>query len=113
MIGILVIRCKSSTNTVLLLAGALTVSSSAPAISESCRYLAERIRRSRARSAPEAKSRRRRNRVADADAGGTLQDRGLPLATAMAACIAGSAALVIVLIWLGPETRGRHFTAEG
>ena len=44
---------------------------------------------------------------------GLLQDRGLPLATAMAACIAGSAALVIVLIWLGPETRGRHFTAEG
>ena len=44
---------------------------------------------------------------------GMLQDRGLPLATAMAACIAGSGTLVIVLIWLGPETRGRHFTAEG
>ena len=43
---------------------------------------------------------------------GLLQDRGLPLATAMAACIAGSGALVIILIWLGPETRGRHFTAE-
>ena len=41
-----------------------------------------------------------------------LQDRGLPLATAMAACIAGSGALVIILMWLGPETRGRHFTAE-
>lgn len=44
---------------------------------------------------------------------GMLQDRGLPLPTAMAACIAGSGALVVVLLWLGPETRGRHFTAEG
>ena len=43
---------------------------------------------------------------------GMLQDRGLPLPTAMAACIAGSATLVIVLMWLGPETRGRHFTAD-
>ena len=43
---------------------------------------------------------------------GMLQDRGLPLPTAMAACIAGSGTLVIVLMWLGPETRGRHFTAE-
>jgi MFS transporter, SHS family, lactate transporter len=43
---------------------------------------------------------------------GVLQDRGLPLRTAMAACIAGSATLVIILLWLGPETRGRHFTAE-
>jgi SHS family lactate transporter-like MFS transporter len=43
---------------------------------------------------------------------GMLQDRGLPLATAMAACIAGSGTLVIILLWLGPETRGRHFTAE-
>jgi hypothetical protein len=30
----------------------------------------------------------------------------------MAACIAGSGALVIVLMWLGPETRGRHFHAN-
>jgi MFS transporter, SHS family, lactate transporter len=43
---------------------------------------------------------------------GMLQDRGLPLATAMAACIAGSGALVILLIWLGPETRGRQFHAH-
>jgi SHS family lactate transporter-like MFS transporter len=43
---------------------------------------------------------------------GLLQDRGLPLPTAMAACIAASGTLIIVLIWLGPETRGRHFTAE-
>ena len=43
---------------------------------------------------------------------GMLQDRGLPLPTSMAACIAGSGVLVIVLMWLGPETRGRLFTAE-
>ena len=43
---------------------------------------------------------------------GMLQDRGLPLATAMAACIAGSGTLVSLLIWLGPETRGRHFKAD-
>jgi MFS transporter, SHS family, lactate transporter len=43
---------------------------------------------------------------------GMLQDRGLPLATAMAACIAGSGTLVSILIWLGPETRGRHFRAD-
>jgi MFS transporter, SHS family, lactate transporter len=42
---------------------------------------------------------------------GMLQDRGLPLPTAMAACIAGSGAMVILLLWLGPETRGRHFHA--
>jgi hypothetical protein len=30
----------------------------------------------------------------------------------MAACIAGSGALVIVMLWLGPETRGTHFRAE-
>jgi hypothetical protein len=36
----------------------------------------------------------------------------LPLATAMAACIAGSGTLVSLLIWLGPETRGRHFNAD-
>ena len=44
---------------------------------------------------------------------GMLQDRGFALPTAMAACIAGSGALVIVLLWMGPETRGRHFTAQG
>jgi MFS family permease len=42
---------------------------------------------------------------------GMLQDRGYALSWAMAACIAGSGALVILLIWLGPETRGRHFHA--
>jgi MFS transporter, SHS family, lactate transporter len=42
---------------------------------------------------------------------GMLQDRGLPLPTAMAACIAGSGAMVILMLWLGPETRGRQFHA--
>jgi SHS family lactate transporter-like MFS transporter len=42
---------------------------------------------------------------------GMLQDRGLPLPTAMAACIAGSGAMVILMLWLGPETRGRRFHA--
>jgi len=42
---------------------------------------------------------------------GMLQDRGLPLPTAMAACIAGSGVMVIVMMWLGPETRGREFHA--
>jgi len=43
---------------------------------------------------------------------GMMQDRGYALPTAMAACIAGSGALVIVMLWLGPETRGTHFRAE-
>jgi SHS family lactate transporter-like MFS transporter len=38
---------------------------------------------------------------------GGLQDRGMALTTAMAACIAASGALVVLLVWLGPETRGR------
>jgi len=42
---------------------------------------------------------------------GLLQDRGLALPSAMAVCIAASGALVILLLWLGPETRGRHFHA--
>jgi len=43
---------------------------------------------------------------------GMLQDRGFALPAAMAACIAGSAAVLILLLWIGPETRGRQFTAE-
>jgi len=43
---------------------------------------------------------------------GMMQDRGFALSTAMAACIAGSGALVVVMLWLGPETRGTHFRAE-
>jgi SHS family lactate transporter-like MFS transporter len=42
---------------------------------------------------------------------GMLQDRGFALPSAMAACIAGSGAIVILLLWLGPETRGRTFHA--
>jgi len=42
---------------------------------------------------------------------GMMQDNGYGLPTAMAACIAGSGTLVIVMLWLGPETRGRHFHA--
>jgi hypothetical protein len=42
---------------------------------------------------------------------GALQDSGMPLTTAMALCIAGSGLLVAAVIWLGPETRGREFTA--
>jgi putative sialic acid transporter len=43
---------------------------------------------------------------------GMLQDRGFGLSSAMAACIAGSGTLVIIMLWLGPETRGTHFRAE-
>jgi SHS family lactate transporter-like MFS transporter len=42
---------------------------------------------------------------------GLLQDRGLALSTAMALCIAGSGMLLSVLVWMGPETRGREFHA--
>ena len=41
---------------------------------------------------------------------GALQDRGVRLPGAMAGCILVSGALVAGIIWLGPETRGRHFT---
>lgn len=45
---------------------------------------------------------------------GVLQDRGIALPDAMAACIAAAGILVIALIWMGPETRGRQFqAAEG
>jgi SHS family lactate transporter-like MFS transporter len=43
---------------------------------------------------------------------GLLQDRGVALPTAMAACITLAGVLVIALVWMGPETRGRHFHAE-
>ena len=42
---------------------------------------------------------------------GTLQDRGLALTDAMAACIGASGLLLAGLIWMGPETRGRRFSA--
>jgi putative sialic acid transporter len=42
---------------------------------------------------------------------GVLQDRGLPLPNAMAACIAGAGVTVIFMLSVGPETRGRTFHA--
>jgi SHS family lactate transporter-like MFS transporter len=42
---------------------------------------------------------------------GSLQDHGLRLPTAMSLCIAAAGVLVIALVWMGPETRGRHFHA--
>jgi MFS family permease len=43
---------------------------------------------------------------------GRLQDIGFSLPLAMSVCIAASGTLVIVLIWFGPETRGREFHAH-
>lgn len=37
---------------------------------------------------------------------GMLQDRGMTLAAAMTVCIAISGLLIVLVIWLGPETRG-------
>jgi MFS transporter, SHS family, lactate transporter len=39
---------------------------------------------------------------------GSLQDRGMSLANAMIACIATAGVLVLLMLWLGPETRGRR-----
>ncbi len=39
---------------------------------------------------------------------GALQDGGTDLRTAMLSCIVTAGVLVIVLLWLGPETRGRE-----
>jgi SHS family lactate transporter-like MFS transporter len=43
---------------------------------------------------------------------GALQQQGVPLATAMGAVIAVAGLTVAVVIWLGPETRGRLFTPD-
>ena len=43
---------------------------------------------------------------------GRLQDVGFSLPLAMSVCIAASGTLVMALIWLGPETRGREFHAQ-
>jgi SHS family lactate transporter-like MFS transporter len=43
---------------------------------------------------------------------GVLQQRGLPLGTAMAFVIAAAGLTVAIVIWFGPETRGRAFTAD-
>ena len=42
---------------------------------------------------------------------GSLQDRGFALVIAMGVLIAVSGLIVILVIRLGPETRGREFTA--
>ncbi len=42
---------------------------------------------------------------------GLMQDRGIALPTAMSICIATAGVLVVALVWMGPETRGRHFHA--
>ena len=39
---------------------------------------------------------------------GALQDAGTDLGTAMFWCILGGSAIVVVLLWMGPETRGRE-----
>jgi hypothetical protein len=41
-----------------------------------------------------------------------LQDRGITLTTAMTGAMLISGLLSAGLIWLGPETRGRVFTAD-
>ena len=40
---------------------------------------------------------------------GRLQDRGLALPSVMGGCIVISGLLVILFVWMGPETRGRKF----
>ena len=42
---------------------------------------------------------------------GQLQDSGMSVVHAMQVCIAVSGVLVGIMIWMGPETRGRQFTA--
>ena len=42
---------------------------------------------------------------------GGLRDRGMSLANAMLRCIAAGGLLVLVMLWLGPETRGRELEA--
>jgi SHS family lactate transporter-like MFS transporter len=43
---------------------------------------------------------------------GRMQDRGMALTTAMTLAMLVSGILASILIWTGPETRGRTFTAE-
>ena len=43
---------------------------------------------------------------------GALQDRGMPLGSAMAFTIALAGVLVIATVWMGPETRGRDFSVH-
>jgi hypothetical protein len=43
---------------------------------------------------------------------GRMQDRGLHLTTAMSVAMLVSGFLSATLIWFGPETRGRTFSAD-
>src|SRR5262245_8200279 len=43
---------------------------------------------------------------------GAMQDRGVGLSDAMAYCIAITGALVVVFLWMGPETRGHLLTEK-
>jgi SHS family lactate transporter-like MFS transporter len=43
---------------------------------------------------------------------GFLHDSGMTLPSAMAVCIAAGSLLVLLFLWLGPETRGREFQAH-
>ena len=42
---------------------------------------------------------------------GSLQVAGWKLPNAMAVCIVSSLVIVIAMLWIGPETRGRKFLA--
>jgi MFS family permease len=42
---------------------------------------------------------------------GALQDAGWELPQAMAVCIGSALVIVIAMLWIGPETRGRSFLA--
>jgi SHS family lactate transporter-like MFS transporter len=42
---------------------------------------------------------------------GTLQDRGVALGAAMLGCIVTAGVILLTLLWLGPETRGRRLDA--
>jgi SHS family lactate transporter-like MFS transporter len=41
---------------------------------------------------------------------GVMQDAGLDLRSAMLRCVLGAGVAVLVLLWLGPETRGRELS---
>jgi hypothetical protein len=41
---------------------------------------------------------------------GVMQDGGLDLRSAMLRCIVTAGIAVLVLLWLGPETRGKELT---
>ena len=43
---------------------------------------------------------------------GWLQDQGIKLPTAMSTCMLSAGLLLVIVIWLGPETRGWSFTSD-